>query len=361
MSLCSLASRVEDEAMNRRGAVTYSAALMQLNLILQDPQVAASNETVIPAIVLMSLFEQFNGFSNDTSRTQSRNWFAHIQGVARLLQMRGPNGFGSDKAFMTLVASQLSQFASAFAARRSTFLARPEWRTEPWRDRKKTPRDLLFDVVFPIPGILETADVALSLNSVDLILEAIEALSNVRLKLGLWQETYRSRLPARLANLMPESDILPDRRLSVDAAVMPANDLDIMDSMLLFWAVETNIMVNMRALMMALSPDLRNNFSESNLDPVPNALAILRVVPLYIKYGGIVGSQVVMYPLGAVRNYLDRVASVENPDLYAVLGQLLRHAVKDMAHARFLEGFLAGIPAIRGESGNMGYSMLISR
>lgn len=349
MSLCNLAGRTGDVAMDHKGVEMYGAALLQLNQILQKPEAAATDNAVIPAIALMGMYEQFNGFSKEARRNQSRNWQAHTQGVARLLQMKGPDGFSSEYAFMSLVSSQLGQFASAFSARKGTFLAQPEWRTTPWRDRQKTPRDHFFDIVFPVPGMLQRTDNALTLNVEALITEEIEALLGVLRKLNDWWQEFKKRIPSRLVNLIPDRGQGFDSGLPMaDETAPPLHELDIMNSMLQFWAVSINIIVNLRELITALPPHRQAWYRSYVPDPLGPAAAILRVVPLYSKYGGIVGSQIILYPLGAVRNYIYR-SSVEQPDACAILGSLLKNAVRDMEYAKFVEGFLGNIPTIRGE------------
>jgi hypothetical protein len=340
LCLCNIGSRSNDIAVYKTGTETYSLALRQLNRVLQTPEVASRDYTVIPAIVLMSLYEQFNGFSKEPSSIQSRNWYSHSQGVSQLLKMRGPDGYSSDFAFTMLSLSQASQFASAFAARKGTFLAMSRWRTVPWRNRTKTSRDLFYDIVFPIPGVLEKIDVALALDTKDAIPKLMEQMLQVLSELDQWKCRYLTETDASLPF---------ETRLSHTDNTISAHDLETVAALLQFWAVNINIILNLRQLISNLPGDNQSDYTSRFTDPLTYAASILRLIPILFKYGGMIGSQATLYPIGAVRNYLDR-AKVDQPDVSASLSTLLKHSVKDTEHAKFLESFLGNIPAIRGDT-----------
>lgn len=359
IGLCSLAARSKNEDMRRKGTEMYGSALVKLSKTLQDPQTASTNDAVIPAIGLMGAYEQFNGFSLGLDeRNQTRNWFAHIQGVARLLHLRGPHGFTSEYAFQALVACQFSQFASAFSSRKPCFLASPEWRSIPWHNRQKSTRDRFFDIVFKVPGLLQEADFAYTYGSPEMIKSSLSDLAGVVIEMQKWSTSCEALMPDEFSGITSKLmysqgvDIYSEAvRLSLNMSLnwkkgSPnlLHDKDFMHSLMQMWGVMINLSMTFQALRAKLPVKEARDYEI--IDPLPYVVVILQCLPLCVQDGGIVGAQAVLFPLGAVRNCM-HIIRVEEPGLTVWLEEMVSSATKDMEYADFVSGFMSNIPSIR--------------
>ena len=125
----------------------YSQALRRLCQTLQDPQKAQTFD-VLAATTALNLYEYI-------AFTSSRGWIHHAQGMAKLLELRGPQAFKDLPDRAILYMNKPILVAKALEARKRTFLEDEEW------DAGYTSNDavlILGDLFARLPGIAETIE-----------------------------------------------------------------------------------------------------------------------------------------------------------------------------------------------------------
>lgn len=339
LGLALIGQRSTNAAMSRQGVKLYSTVLLQLTKILQGPRGAAINPDLLASVLLMGLWEQFNGFSAVGAANQGRGWHAHTQGMKRLLETRGPHGFADDRAFLVLQAAQTSQFTAAFAARKGTSLASHAWRTAPWAHRPKSPRDRFFDIAFRLPGIVEEADLAIASGSPSEGLRLLNELHQVYAELVDWKDSLQSWID-HVYFSSPDS-VYPD----------PFNlDTTELHTGLLYCSVNIHVIILLNNLTSTLVTTEFSYLRADIPDIVPYAIWILQAIPVSMQDGGICGSQSTLFPTGAVRwsiTYLK--GSPSRSDDVVLLEALLANSRKEMGYKKSMDGFLGNICDIRAQ------------
>jgi hypothetical protein len=88
----------------------------------------------------------------------------------------------------------MAQFAKCFASRRASLLEAPEWSLVPWEGKDKTLKEQFFDMVMPIPGLLERANFLCKSDSDDTRNQLREVLLQAYHTLQTWEENLTSEL-----------------------------------------------------------------------------------------------------------------------------------------------------------------------
>jgi hypothetical protein len=345
LGLSCVGDRIADETLRRQGAKLYGAVLLQLNEILRHPKDTVIDGNVVTAILLMGVYEQFNGFSVADGRNQSRGWQAHVLGMKKLFGMQGPQAFIDEQEFIVFQACQYSQFTSAFMIRKDTPMASVQWRTIPWTGRQKDQRDLFFDTIYPLLGLAEKAQEAHTLNH-GKVVKLITRLFQFYLEIDSWKKAVTQEPDTGLSQLI--STIGGSTSHGIDILYTQAFDMLELQTSLLFCSVilHTTILIND---MLAQLPDEHRIFGAFGLqETLPYALWILQAIPTSVRYGGINGSQSVLFPLGAVRWYI-RHAVGTNPDVARSLAASVKDATREMGYLLYMDSFLNSIPTSRIE------------
>ena len=259
LGLSCLGNQSSDMPMIHQGTKLYGIVLTQLNETLRNSCVVPPNANVTAAIQLMGLYEQFNGFSSSASISQSLNWQAHVLGMKKLFEMSGPYAFMTEPAFSIFRACQTAQFASAFAARKATTLSASQWRTIPWLQHEKDARDLLFDVAFQLPAMVERADGFDNAKSEQDIVQLLIDLQNLRSQLEAWRSGFTS-----------EFELSPDSIENEDIGLHIPDSYSMADRqiVILFCSIQVHTIILMRNMIRLLeSIDLlKYSFGHSDTD-----------------------------------------------------------------------------------------------
>ncbi len=125
----------------------YSQALRSLCQALQDPHKARTFDTLAATTALN--FYEYIVF------TGSQGWIQHAQGMARLMEMRGPQAFKTFPDRAILYMNKTILVAQALAARKRTFLEDEEWDTG---YTSNDPALILGNLFARLPGIAETIE-----------------------------------------------------------------------------------------------------------------------------------------------------------------------------------------------------------
>jgi hypothetical protein len=339
LGMACIGQQLADEPMIRQGAKVYGIMLTQLNNALQRQHDGRTSTHIVAAIQLMGLYEQYNGFSTASSRNQGRNWQAHVLGMRRLVEILGPHAFTEDRAFFVYQAGQMSQFTSAFAARKASSLAARDWRTIPWDGRDKNSRDLFFDIVYPLPAVLEQAEQINAVSPEKDVLAVLNKIYQILARMEIWKCMVRLGSPADGWQLEgspgstglrdPLDYDLPDRQTAILYASVVVNSSCIWKQVAAHLSFE-------RATTLDIKPP----------DVIPYALWIVRAIPSITREGGIMGSQSVLFPMGSIRFFKNTFAT-ESPEVMFMLEDLFTKSTHDLGYLDCMDGFLRNLTLIR--------------
>jgi hypothetical protein len=308
VSLSCLASRDGNKLLSHQGAEAYGQSLLQLNTTLRDHETAAKSESVLSASLLLAFYEQFCCFNFRNPSTKAMSWIAHTEGITGILQMRGPEAHTSADALHLLRISRPSQLQYALAFHKTSPFASEQWCTIPWRSLPKTEKDLLYDILFQIPGGLEKADMARSQNLKRLYIVAIAELLDIHSQLQLWFGDLTASLRARMPNIEIANEPSP---LAADAYM--THGVDIAEAVMMFWAgsiIVLSILHDFTGRFGLEDEDVQHLTLSTILDapssdPRLYTSAIISTVKQFIRSSnGIASIQSVIIPVGTAIHYL---------------------------------------------------------
>lgn len=135
-----------------RGQQVYGQALKSMQQALYDPHWMKHDET-LAAARCMVLYESFESTSESMS-----SWMDHINGVARIIQLRGPKRHREPLQRTILESTRYNAMIASMARRQASFFAQPQWLTEPWTDDTKNFEQRSVDQGFLLSSLFEKAD-----------------------------------------------------------------------------------------------------------------------------------------------------------------------------------------------------------
>ncbi|KAL7809943.1 hypothetical protein V8C26DRAFT_410926 [Trichoderma gracile] len=123
LSLHLMGKELGDDNLVARSRTVYGGSLVALQTALRHPIKWKASETFCSA-VLLCFFELFAG------TTSPDTWLHHAQGIATLMEQRGPaaHAQGNDAAILFSFRGILIMSSLFFPTSDKCFLARPEWR-----------------------------------------------------------------------------------------------------------------------------------------------------------------------------------------------------------------------------------------
>ncbi|CEI63712.1 unnamed protein product [Fusarium venenatum] len=212
--LAALAERDDNQQLRAKAFEAYRAGLRETAMAIRDPKRATSNG-LIAAVRLYRFYEIRYGAKGVVSsgpKQQIDSYKAHSDGEMAIFQAKGPCGYWEGPARHLLADSRVVSYINCVTDRKRSFFSEEDWMLLPWRNRKKSPLDLLTDVLVQIPGLLQDLDLLRDLdpNEVETY-EATEKL--VRHCLQLEQILVRWK------------DIMPDAFYLLDSTVVGRQEL----------------------------------------------------------------------------------------------------------------------------------------
>ncbi|KAM6488046.1 hypothetical protein HDV62DRAFT_11105 [Trichoderma sp. SZMC 28011] len=123
LSLHLMGKELADDSLVARSRTVYGWSLGALQKTLRHPTKWKTSETFCSA-VLLCFFELFAG------TTSAETWLQHAQGIATLMEQRGPaaHAQGNDAAILFSFRGILIMSSLFFPTSDKCFLAQPEWR-----------------------------------------------------------------------------------------------------------------------------------------------------------------------------------------------------------------------------------------
>ncbi|KAL4957814.1 hypothetical protein BDW69DRAFT_205523 [Aspergillus filifer] len=286
MSVSAVGKQDNNRVLKEEGRRLYMNSLQALSVALQDPK-RASCDAILTAIKLCSFNESMFG-QNDGEIRQIRNWQAHNAGEIALVSMRSPWSFISGYAHDLFADGRSTLAMSYMRMRKRCFLADEEWRTIPWLEQPKNPRDHLMDILLDLTGMFEEID---TMKATTDIFE--KEFSRQNLLDGLCQ-LQQGLLTWQL--LHAPHDFEPVTKKQENVA---PHDLACAHIMTTFWATVIIVVSNLQAICLP-GEDLANIF---DLDLC--CANIARTFPLFIHPAmGLFRTHITTYPMTVAMHYV---------------------------------------------------------
>ncbi|KAL4902563.1 hypothetical protein BDW74DRAFT_180668 [Aspergillus multicolor] len=156
MSLATVGKQENNRYLKEEGRRLYTSSLQSMAVALKDPRRATSDATWT-AVRLSSFFESCFG-QNDGDVKQVRSWQAHNDGDIALISARSPYSFISGHAHDLFADGRSNLIMHCLRQRKRCFLADADWKSIPWLQREKNPRDYLMDILVDLTGLFEELD-----------------------------------------------------------------------------------------------------------------------------------------------------------------------------------------------------------
>jgi hypothetical protein len=160
LSLSTVAVQHGDAHLRVRGLQAYATAVQKLGCAFAQPG-RLMGDGMLAAIRLMAFYEIVFGARSgaaDPGAPQIKGWHGHLKGEQSMLRLRGPAGFTTGAAHKLFVNGRLQIIMAGVSDRRRILLDAPEWKTIPWREQEKTPKDKVLDILASVPGHFEDLD-----------------------------------------------------------------------------------------------------------------------------------------------------------------------------------------------------------
>lgn len=224
----------DDQATVIKGHQVYGQALRLMQQALYDPILMRHEET-LAAARCMILYEAFEATSENMT-----SWFNHIQGIARILELRGPRCHHSPLTQTILESTRYYVMIVGMMQRRPSFLGRAEWLTEPWVDGHKNFEQRYIDYGFYLSDLSHQGDSIISqdasadpvsrhvefvqvLRGLQCGLDAVTALRKELLQISI--EQARSCPPGNIDQNLCSVDFGEEAGTTITSATLNALDL----------------------------------------------------------------------------------------------------------------------------------------
>ncbi|KAL2808083.1 hypothetical protein BJX63DRAFT_52799 [Aspergillus granulosus] len=127
----------------------YNIGLQTFRALLQT----SSQETKPQLVVISLIFTLFEASQQKPTRMYQSGWAGHLTGALALMEHLGPGAFQSGGFHVAFQKLREMAVLLALSRAEKTFLARREWVEGPWAGRKKTHRDLLYDIAIKVTNL----------------------------------------------------------------------------------------------------------------------------------------------------------------------------------------------------------------
>ncbi|KAK0643166.1 hypothetical protein B0T16DRAFT_178375 [Cercophora newfieldiana] len=161
-------------------------------------------------------------------------------GELALITAKHPAAFAEGPSHEMFVESRFSCTIAATLSHRGTILRRPEWKTIPWSNKTKGPKDFLVDIFVELPYLLERFDAVI--DCTDLPFRMILAKGCLEYAIGCERSLVKW-----LETAAPRGWGIKGCRLAFGDAT-PADIRDA-HSMCLFWTTYSQVLTTIQCLL----------------------------------------------------------------------------------------------------------------
>ncbi|KIW73486.1 hypothetical protein PV04_01600 [Phialophora macrospora] len=264
LSLVCLGRKHGDESLRREGTANYGRALHRLQDILSHHSLLLEEQTLASCIALCT-FELLEVSGDNTG-----GWVSHVEGIARLIQLRGPESHVDGLSHRLFLEFRSTSITHALATRKSTYLAQQDWLTVPWKIQPKSDLDQLQDIMAHIATLIEKAarlgtttntasDIALA-QRIGLLQQGWAFHS----QLQNWYQGFRRKRAGPLYNERPSSARVSSRLASVFPKSLHFQSFEIARLHLSYWGILLFLYITILAIPAS---------SASDVDPTSSAVA----------------------------------------------------------------------------------------
>ncbi|KAM0281233.1 hypothetical protein ACHAQH_003664 [Verticillium albo-atrum] len=297
MCLGTLGREGGDQWMVREALRSYTQALGEMTSGLRSPE-KRNSDAFLVASRLMGLYEILYGGDDHTKEiSQAGSWQSHNLGEMALITQRSPVKHVDGHAHQLFVDSRMHLIIAAIKLRKRNFLSAPEWKTVPWANASKLPKDLLLDIFVDIPGLLEDLDaLALGDNA------ALRAILYARLVADCWRTD--EGLVSWFEMQSPQAHLAAIRAREYKDPT--PEDTAVAMSMSLYW---TACLLTYSTLIIVLTSNPASPLDPTTLpervNPRLYCAAIADILEIFFQpNSGIFSLQLVPFPLGIALSYL---------------------------------------------------------
>ncbi|KAL8945042.1 MAG: hypothetical protein Q9216_000026 [Gyalolechia sp. 2 TL-2023] len=343
-----------DRLVSEQAIKLYGTALKEMHIALQDHNRVQSDE-LLAAGKLMAGYEMFHGSTLPELATRSLNWRNHIDGVIKLLEIRGPRQSASKDAHILFLDTRLSAIIAAIVSRRPNFFATPLWQTLAYESGERDLSDGLFDIMATLPFLLQEFDLLQGRSDTeDLHQSGIQLYYRCRATDRALRQWYTS-LSAKVPKTLPSAIRIPTAEMeSSDTGhffSFQESDYALAAILAFYWATCNLLHSLCRTAYAYFESSGLSEYSQKlpeHIDPLRSATSIARSIDYFVRPEmGILGPQLISFPVGVAMVYFttskDPDAEEEHNRLTASLGRLT-----DVAPS--LGTFLGSLKAAAGHS-----------
>ncbi|KAF2817594.1 uncharacterized protein BDZ99DRAFT_19666 [Mytilinidion resinicola] len=319
-------------AMTQQAIELYGRALAQVNRALRDPQQVGRVE-LVASCKLLAMFEQYN--SAKDRRAPGTNWIKHVQGVGRLIELRGPQQHCSDDEHIMFIDARLPLVIAAIGLRKATYLARPEWNTLPWERKPKTIRDELVSIFALFPAILAEHDtIQLSMKTPNCAeLAKLQGLVRRCWRIDQQLQRWSQRFSRQLSDSPLKIRLMADAFTSDPGSLSPEDFVplgyDVLYTAVLYWTACLYTYNFLHTAIKTLSEhesDKAHVVLPTRTYPKLYAINISRLTKYFFReYSGLFSSQAITFPLSSALQYVAEAGGdpeVEFAELVNTMQQL---------------------------------------
>lgn len=157
--LMALGQQQSNLDFTHHGMALYCQALTKTNRALQDAATAQTDVTLATCEVL-AMCERYRLHAGSEVSTRATDYQRHVQGTAKLLELRGSHRHIDDHGFALFDTARSVIALSGITHRRRAYLDTTQWFEVPWgaRLRQRTLKDKMVDVMLSVAAMLEQLD-----------------------------------------------------------------------------------------------------------------------------------------------------------------------------------------------------------
>ncbi|KAM0706414.1 hypothetical protein Q7P35_005740 [Cladosporium inversicolor] len=143
----------------QHGVAMYCQALTETNRALQL-SATAQTDAMLATCALLAMCEKYRPHCGPDVSSQATDYQSHVEGTARLLELRGCQKHVSEHGFALFAHARPSIALTGITRRQKVLLDSQSWRQVPWsaQHRHRTLKDKLVDATLAVAGALERLD-----------------------------------------------------------------------------------------------------------------------------------------------------------------------------------------------------------